>query len=207
MPPAAIGTLARNRAPIAEHPALSAEDEALLVRAIAAGDEAAFSRIVAQHLQKVRAVANGYLANVADADEVAQDVFMVVWRSAGNWDPEKGKFATWLYRITVNKCIDRHRKRRPGMMPIDDVAHGLAGEDDPERAVAGRQALSIMRGAIAALPERQRIALLLSVSAGLGNGEIAQALGISRGAVEQLLVRARVALRNEHRKETGDDQA
>lgn len=183
--------------------AIDTDDEAL-AKAVARGNERAFGLLVARHIGRVRAIANGYLGSAADADEVAQDVFVTVWRNAGQWRAEKGRFSTWLHRVTVNRCIDRHRARRRPAVPIEDVAHGLAAADDPERALAGRQALGEVRQAIGALPDRQRLALLLSVSAGLANAEIAQTMGISRGAVEQLLVRARSTLRTGQSEDSHD---
>ncbi|WP_306120745.1 MULTISPECIES: sigma-70 family RNA polymerase sigma factor [unclassified Roseitalea] len=173
------------------------QDDEALAKAVASGDERAFGLLVSRHLERVRAVANGFTGNAADADEIAQDVFVAVWSRVSDWRPDRGRFSTWLYRITANKCIDhgRRRGRRVAWAPIEDVAHRLAGNDDPERELAGRDELAAVRRAIAGLPDRQRMALLLSVSAGLANGEIALTMGISRGAVEQLLVRARTGLR------------
>ena len=170
-------------------------DGALAAR-VANGDERAFGLLVSRHVERVRAVANGYLGNRADADDVAQDVFLVVWNKCGQYDPAKGQFATWLYRIVANRAIDHRRKRRWFVFAdIGDHADDLPDADDPHATLSGRQDLETVRRAIRSLPDRQRMALLLSVSAGLSNTEIAEALAVTRGSVEQLLVRARAALR------------
>lgn len=183
-------------------------DEAL-AGAVASGDERAFGLLVSRHLERVRAVANGYVGNRADADDIAQEVFIAVWRKAARFRPDRGgRFTTWLYRVTVNRCIDHRRRQRDATVPIDDVQDRLAGPENPETAAADRSELTAVAGAVAALPDRQRMALLLSVSAGLANADIAKTMGISNGAVEQLLVRARGRLRAElMARENGiDDQ-
>lgn len=171
------------------------EDDEALPR-VAEGDERAFSLLVARHLERVRRIAYGFSGNRADADEIAQDVMMTVWTKAGNWTAGEARFSTWLHRVTVNRCIDHGRKRKlMRWTGLEAISGWLAGDDDPERTVHDRFALDRTRAIIAALPDRQRLALLLSVEEGLSTEAIAQTLGVGTGAAEQLLVRARKALR------------
>jgi RNA polymerase sigma-70 factor (ECF subfamily) len=169
-----------------------------LLRAAASGSERAFGLLVARHIDRVRSIAKGFTGNLADADDIAQEVFLTVWRKAASWEPGAARFTTWVYRITANKCIDRHRRMRlRRWIGLEAVESVLASDDDPERTIAGRGALEIAMRAMANLPDRQRMAIVLSVAGEQSNAEIAEAMGLSVGAVEQLLVRARRALRNE----------
>ncbi|MFZ2102811.1 MAG: sigma-70 family RNA polymerase sigma factor [Oricola sp.] len=167
-----------------------------LLRAAADGSERAYGLLVSRHLDRVRRVARGYTGSAADADDIAQEVFLSVWRNAGRWRAGEARFSTWLYRVTANRCIDHMRRARfRSWIGLDRIEALVASDDDPERELAGRGELALAARAVAALPDRQRMAILLSVSAGLANPAIAETMGVSTGAVEQLLVRARRVLR------------
>lgn len=173
--------------------------------AVARGDEMAFRQLVRQHAPRTYAVARRYLASHDDADEATQEVFWRLWRSAAGWRPDTARVATWLYRITVNVCIDhtrsgrrRHTVETPGP-ELPDLPDSAA---NPEDAYAARQQLAAILDGISALPDEQRMSLILSVQQSLPNRDIAAAMGTSEGAVEQLLVRARRKLREIHRSVT-----
>ncbi|GAB4352820.1 MAG: hypothetical protein Kow0026_10610 [Oricola sp.] len=169
-----------------------------LLRAVAQGNERAYSKLVSRHLDRVRRVARGYTGSASDADDIAQEVFLSVWRSAGAWQKGEARFSTWLYRVTVNRCIDHKRRARfRNWIGLERIEAVFASDDDPERELAGRAELASAARAVAALPDRQRMAILLSVSAGLANPQIAETMSVSVGAVEQLLVRARRTLRDQ----------
>ncbi len=180
----------------------------MLMAEIAAGREVALARLIALLGPGVAVFAGRYLGNPAEGEDIAQEVFLRVWRMAGRYDPGRAKVTTWVYRIAVNLCIDRQRRTRFwrlfGRADVQDVADVLA---DPvpgaEAVVAGRQRLARVQAGIAALPERQRMAIMLAAVAGLETPEIAVTMGTSAGAVEQLLVRARRRLR----MDAGDDDA
>jgi RNA polymerase sigma-70 factor, ECF subfamily len=185
-----------------------AQEAARLMAETAAGREAALAQLMGLFAGDVVMLASRYLGNRADGEEVAQDTFLRVWRMARRYDPTRAKVTTWIYRITVNLCIDKQRRNRLwrffGQHPIADLAETLAdAAPSTTDVVAGRQRLSMARTAIAALPDRQRMAIMLSAVAGLETKEIALAMGASDGAVEQLLVRARRTLR----KDLGEEDA
>ncbi|BBK38717.1 RNA polymerase sigma factor [Allostella sp. ATCC 35155] len=167
-------------------------DEELMART-GRGDRLAYAGLLERHLGRVHAVARRFLADAAEAEDVAQEVFLRVWTQAPRWRPEGARLTTWLYRITMNLCIDRKRKVVP--LPLE-----AAGEPEDDRPDAFRQrhrdeVQSHLAEALATLPENQRAAVVLSYFEGLGNGETAAILNTSVGAVESLLVRARRALK------------
>jgi RNA polymerase sigma-70 factor (ECF subfamily) len=167
-------------------------DEDLMART-GRGDRLAYARLLDRHLGRTHAVARRFLADPAEAEDVAQEVFLRVWTQAPRWQPDGARLTTWLYRITMNLCIDRKRKVVP--LPLE-----AAGEPEDERPGAFQQrhrdeVHTHLGAALAALPENQRAAVVLSYFEGLGNGETAAILNTTVGAVESLLVRARRTLK------------
>jgi RNA polymerase sigma-70 factor (ECF subfamily) len=166
-------------------------DEALMAL-VAEGDERAFRRLAARHTASSLRLAGRMTGSVAEAEDVVQEALLRVWRAAHRWRPSAA-FRTWLYRIVVNLCIDR--ARRPSFAPLDAAGDPADPAPGPAAALeAGRTARQVAV-AIAELPERQRIALVLTYYEGLGNEETARVLGTSVGGVESLLVRARRSLK------------
>lgn len=172
------------------------EDDDLLIR-VALGEQAALACLIDRHGRGLRLFAARYLGSAADAEDIVQDVFVAVWKHAARFDPAKGRAATWLYRITANRCIDARRRRSFRIfLGLDDMQEMLPDEDPQTDArVGARQELAIVRHGLSQLPDRQRIALLLRAVADLDVPAIANVMGSSAGSVEQLLVRGRRALR------------
>lgn len=183
------------------------EDTDLLVR-IAAGEQVALRRLIDRHGRGLRLFAARYLGNAEDAEDVVQDVFVAVWKHAGRFKPDKGRAATWLYRIAANRCIDLRRWRRfRTFVGLGDVEDALPAEQpDAVAGIGARQELAIVRSGLAELPERQRMALLLRTVADLDVPAIAQVMGSTSGSVEQLLVRARRSLRERVAQAVGSGQ-
>lgn len=169
------------------------DDDRLMAR-VAGGDRAAYAALVDWHLDRVLAVAQRVLGSRSDAEDVAQEVFLRVWTRAAEWQPGRARLSTWLYRVTVNLCIDRQR-RRPAHREIEDAVELPDPAAGAEEALAARQRQLLVEQAVAELPERQRSAVALCYTAGLSNTAAAEALGVSVGALESLLVRAKRALR------------
>ncbi len=168
----------------------SADDDALLLARFAAGDQGAARILTGQLLPRVLRQAWRMLGDEAEAEDVAQDAMLRLWRQAGDWRAGEARVSTWLYRVTHNLCIDRIRKRRP-TAPIESVAEPT----DPapsalERLVNSEESRGLAR-AILALPERQRQALVLRHFEGISNPEISARMDCSVEAVESLLARAR----------------
>lgn len=188
----------------ASDPALphdDADDDTLLAR-IAGGEQAAFRALMARHYRRVFTLVYRMIPNRDDAEDLAQDIFFTVWVKRADWKPGEATFTTWLYRVTVNRCIDFKRKRKPeGSDEVPDVA-----DDRPDAAalVHQRQTTEILRQATLKLSDEQQAVLALFYQQGLSNAEAAEVLGTSVSAVESLLKRARKRLREILRKRSKD---
>lgn len=165
-----------------------------LVRRVGAGDKRAASELVRRHLPRMVGLARRMLGDPAEAEDVAQEVFLRVWKHAAAWKPGQAKFETWMHRVAMNLCLDRLRRRgRQG------------GEVSPEtpdlrasatRALDDRQRRDRVREALQALPERQRAAMVLCYYQERSNIEAAEILGVSVDALESLLSRGRRTLKS-----------
>lgn len=169
-----------------------AADEALLL-AIASGDSRAFEVFLPRYLDRI----HGYLLRLtgvaADAEDLAQETFLRVWRKAGSFEPGRVKVSTWLHTIAHNLAIDSFRKRRETLLEqLPEAADELA---DPARQFASRETSALLEAALAALPENQRAAVLLCQLQGFSNAEAAEVLGVGLRALESLLARARRSLK------------
>src|ERR1700749_1745443 len=164
-----------------------------LVARAGQGDRAAAQALMARHLPKMQTVARRMLGGQAEAEDAVQDAFLKVWTHASRWQPGKALFETWLYRVVMNKCYDRLRKR-----PNANLDEAAGGPDIAPRADAVLENTALgqeIEAALAALPERQRAAIVLCHHQECGNIEAAEILGISVEALESLLARGRRTLR------------
>jgi RNA polymerase sigma-70 factor (ECF subfamily) len=172
---------------------LNADPDAPLIERIARGDGLAVRLLVARKLPRTLALAARLLGDRSEAEDVAQEAFLRVWKHAGRWQPGPAKFDSWLHLVTINLCRDRLRRRRevPTDQPPDQAdpapgADGLLIERQRHRSVAA---------AVAALPERQREAIVLVHYQDMSNIEAAAILDVSVEALESLLARGRRTLR------------
>lgn len=169
-----------------------ASDEALLV-AFGNGDRDAARILTLRLTPRVLGFAARMLrGDRAEAEDVAQEAMLRLWRQAGDWRQGEAKVTTWLYRVVRNLCTDRLRKART--TALDAVPEP---EDDAPGAAEGLQQaarLSALDAALADLPDRQREAVILRHIEGFSNPEIAQAMDIGVEAVESLTARGKRAL-------------
>ena len=165
-----------------------------LMSLVSKGDDIAFEELVQRHMKRAIRTAQAVVGNPADADEIAQEAFLLVWNKAETFDPTRSRFSTWMYRIIVNRALDMTRRRR-----IAD------GEPDPETPSDAQTPLEeliqteegeIVKNAVAGLNQRQRTAVALFHFEGLSVRDCADAMDVSEAAVESLLSRARASLRN-----------
>ncbi|MBO6635066.1 RNA polymerase sigma factor [Parvibaculum sp.] len=170
----------------------TSDDE--LVAAVAKGDERSCRVLMDRHLARIVALGRRMLGNQADAEEVAQEVFLRVWTHAERWQPGRAQFGTWLHRVAANLCLDRLRRIR-GTVDIDEMPNLESDEPGPDRQLEERELSARVEAALQLLPERQRAAVVLSHYQGLSNIETAEVLEVTVEAVESLLSRARRQLR------------
>jgi RNA polymerase sigma factor (sigma-70 family) len=167
-------------------------DEELLSR-VASGDAAAVRALVARKLPRLLSLAGRMLGDGGDAEDVAQEAFLRVWKHAPRWKPGGARFDTWLHRVALNLCYDRLRRRRELAFaePPEQADEGPG----PDRGLHAQDAGRRVAQALQALPERQREAIVLCHYQELGNIEAAAVMGVSVEALESLLGRGRRALR------------
>ena len=167
--------------------------EAALLQRFGAGDAAAAGLLSARLLPRIYAHALRVLNDGTEAEDVAQEAMLRLWRIAPDWRSGEAKVTTWLYRVTANLCTDRLRKRRT--TPLEDVAEPA---DPTPSAAAQMQAASraaALQAALQSLPDRQRQAVVLRHIEGLANPEIAAILDVGVEAVESLTARGKRALK------------
>ena len=141
-------------------------DEELLSR-IASGDPAAARALVARKLPRLMSLAGRLLGDAAEAEDVAQDAFVRVWKQAPKWQAGAARFDTWLHRVALNLCYDRLRRRRELAYaePPEQVDEGPGPERGLQALDTGRQVARALQG----LPDRQREAIVLCHYQELGN--------------------------------------
>lgn len=164
-----------------------------LLGRIASGDQAAYALLLERHLDRILAFAERHLGERAEAEDVAQEVFLRAWQQAGRWQPRGARFSTWLHQVALNLCRDRWRRAGGEVLPLDETLP--CPDPEPEAQAARADEAARVHQALRALPERQRAAVLLAHFQGLSNPEIGQVLDCSVEAVESLLSRARRSLK------------
>ena len=160
------------------------------------GDEAAFEALVRKHTKSVLNIVFRYLVDRSQAEDVAQDVFVKVYKARAKYEPA-AKFTTWLFRITVNHCLNELRSRRSqplGSAPMEELIEQPSPEN-PDDRMNSVELKSAVREALDSLPENQRMAVILSRYQDLSYDEIAETMGLSLEAVKSLLFRAKENLK------------
>jgi len=179
------------------------DPDAQLMLLVKAGDHSAFRTLVEKYQKPITNLVWHAMLDRAEAEEVAQEVFVRIYRSAARYQP-KAKFSTWLYRIAMNLALNElKRKRRRKTVCLDEALSGAAGAtlrtaspvSRPDQELERTELAEALERALRALPERQRIAVVLHRFEGLPYREIAQSMGCSVEAVGALLSRAKISLR------------
>ncbi len=170
------------------------DPDAALVLKAGRGDARAVEALVKRHLSKMTGLARRMLGDPAEAEDVAQEVFLRVWREAPKWRPGSAKFETWMHRVALNLCYDRLRRKRE--TPVAEAGLTVVdGAPSPAQAWQNAQTARAVQAALAALPERQRAAITLCSFLELSNIEAAATLEVSVEALESLLSRGRRAMK------------
>ena len=184
------------------------ELERTLLRRLRDRDERAFRELIDAHRDRVFNITYRMLGNRHEAEDVAQEVFITVFKTIETFR-EEAKFSTWLYRVTVNHCKNRikYLSRRPGLDRGRDEhdetkdqagvngAIGAPPPSAPDRALEGAQMEKLLQDAIATLDDDHRIVVVLRDVEDLSIEEICDITGLPDGTVKSRLHRARLALR------------
>ena len=178
-----------------------------LMARVKKGDRDAFTTLVQSHQNSVLNFIWHFMGARTEAEDLAQEVFLRVWKSAATYKP-RAKFSTWLYRIVTNLCINRHRalkirnlfsissspKYTPNMMGVLESEPGVNSVTPEDRLLKAEQYHQIFN-ALDTLPSAQRLAIVLKINQGLSYSEISQIMGRSVSAVDALLIRAKKNLK------------
>jgi len=188
----------------------SSESDVALMQLVKEGDENAFRELVERHQRVVINVIHRSIGDAWEAEDLAQRVFVQVYRSAGRYKPT-AKFTTWLFTIVHNTVLNEHRRRARHAAdsleamtePRDPDGVGVQVADartpDPATEAVERELHAKILAAIERLPEQQRTAVILCRYEGLPYEEIAKVLKCSVSAVKSLLHRARLTLKDDLR--------
>jgi RNA polymerase sigma-70 factor (ECF subfamily) len=176
-----------------------------LVEECRRGDPQAFARLVAVHERLVFNLAARMLGDLEEAKDLSQEVFLQVYRQLPRFEG-RSSLKTWIYRIVVNQCRNRHRwwkrRRRDQALPIEELTASdnaqlaMKPTDGPEEQLSRREQSARVQRALQKLSIDHRAVLVLREVEDLSGTEIAETLGVAEGTVKSRLARARDALRN-----------
>lgn len=181
-------------------------DEALLVR-FSNGDPVAARVLTARMAPRVLRFASRMLRDQTEAEDIAQEAMLRLWRIAPDWQQGNAKVSTWLYRVASNLCTDRLRRRRS--VPLQSIEEPENGRPTALSELVAADRAMALEAALAKLPDRQRQAVVLRHLEGFTNPQIAEILEIGVEAVESLTARGKRALAailSGRREELGYDE-
>jgi len=187
----------------------SPEPVEALIQQCLRGDQLAWDRIVRQYWRKVFNVAYKFVGRHDEAEDLAQDIFLKVFKSLDTFD-RRANFQTWLISISRNLCIDHYRSVRKERETIDrDVDANelmpVSHEIGPVAALEQRDRVTLLREALAGLQETLRTAVIMRDIKEMSYQEIADALRLPEGTVKSRINRGRTELAKQIRKLRGDD--
>lgn len=172
----------------------SRQSDTSLLRRYAAGDARAARALTQRLSPMVFRVAVRLLGDRAEAEDIAQEAMLRLWRIAPDWREGDASVSTWLYRVTVNLCTDRLRSPRSRSAGWPDDFDPPDDTPGPEMRLQEAARATALESALGVLPERQRTAVVLRNLEGLSNPEIADIMDVSVEAVESLVARGKRAL-------------
>jgi RNA polymerase sigma-70 factor (ECF subfamily) len=169
------------------------DERAAAIPSARAGDLAAFEALMRRHERMVLVTALRLVGNMADAQDVSQEVFLRLYRNLDKVE-ETRNLAGWLYRVTVNASHDVLRKR-PAADPMEYAAHVPAGGLDPQQSTSEAERRRVLEMSLRLLSEKERSALVLRDLEGLSTEEVARVLGSSEATVRSQISKARVKVK------------
>lgn len=169
---------------------------AALVAAVAERrDEEAFTRLFDHFAPRLNAYLLRLGTEPARAEEIAQEVMVILWRKAALFDPAKSSLPTWLYRIARNRRIDMARRGRFDAVEFDEAVHDVVDDADVEGRFDAQQREEAVRAAMASLPEEQLSLVRLAFFDGLSHSQISERTGLPLGTVKSRIRLAFTRLR------------
>lgn len=168
-------------------------DEALL-KLFANGDRVAAKVLTLRLTPRVYRQAFRILKDQAEAEDIAQEAMLRLWKTAPDWQQDQAKITTWLYQVTANLCTDRLRRRKPADA-LDAVPEPEDAADSADMQMQNRTRAEALNAALQELPDRQREAVTLRHLEEFTNPQIAEAMGVGIEAVESLVARGKRALK------------
>lgn len=180
------------------------DTDAELLARVRSGNHAAFSLLVRRHTPRFYRLARRFCGQQAEAEDIVQQAFLKLWQNPAIWQANRNTaFTTWFYRVIVNLCYDYRKKKRPA-----ELEHEANVADDSathEERLLAEERQRLLEHFIQALPERQRMALMLCFYEGLSNAEAATIMGVRLKALQSLLIRAKTALKLSLKARMGSD--
>ena len=176
-----------------------------IIDAAREGDSSAFEQIVRECSTPVFRYANNLLGNEHAAEEVVQQVFMKLLTGLSTFDPERGNFSAWIYRIARNTAFNSLRDAKPAHIHYESVTPVASGSIPPDEELELREGFDALDRALASLPTQQRSAWVLAELEGLSIAEIAKIEGVPEGTVKSRVSRAKQSLRQALREFIGTE--
>lgn len=176
---------------------MQADEDGALFQKVATGDRAAFAQLFDRHQARVVRFCARFVGDAAQAEELAQDVFVKLFKSAGQYRPS-ARFTTFLFRVATNHCLNElrrpwHRHEQAETTMHDDepgVIEGAGGAEMPDETLEAREVEAAVQRALARMSERERAAFTMCRFEGLAYRDIAFALQASEPAIKSLIHRA-----------------
>ncbi|MHB8644993.1 MAG: sigma-70 family RNA polymerase sigma factor [Thermomicrobiales bacterium] len=169
-------------------------EELVLIERAVAGDERAFAELVTRYQTAVYNLAYRMLSDAGEAEDAAQEVFLRIYRRLATYDADH-RFSTWVLSIASHYCIDLLRRKRPWLVPLENISTWMrARTRGPEASALAVEQQDTVRNLLAKLPEHYRLVLLLRYWHDLGYEEIAQVVDLPVSTIKARLHRARNAL-------------
>jgi len=179
-------------------------EEAELRRKILENEMNAFSELVEEFSPRVINTCYRFFPGREDAEDISQEVFIEIFKSIKSFRGDS-KLSTWIYRVTISKCLDEIKKRKRKkrfasfgkMLHIDDIASRIGGGSMPDKSIQEKDSFKEIMTALETLSDNQRVAFTLSKIEGYSNGEIADILNTTLTAVESLISHAKKKVKKE----------
>jgi RNA polymerase sigma factor (sigma-70 family) len=187
-----------------KRPEVQASDDDAIMARVLRRDAAAFRDVVDAHAATLHRIAARMIGDAVEAEDLAQEALTRLWQHAGRWQAGGPGIGAWLTRVTMNLCLDRLRKRKFS----NDEAVPERADDAPlaPELIAAEQQRQRVVAAIAALPDNQRAAIVLTYYEDKPNAVAAEAMEMNIKAFESLLLRARGALKRALSDDAGDER-